>query len=118
MSKIKRQYRLSVGLMVAMISAVAVSAQVAGQPAGPATLEKVSVQQKSHAFTVEVVLSRPTVPNVVTLKDPDRFVLEFLNTEPGRQPQRTNVGRGGIKEVRIGEDGANPPMTRVVLDLL
>ena len=114
----KRQHRVSLGLVVAMISAVSVCAQTAVHAAEPATLEKVSVGGRPNGVTVEVVLSRPTMPNVVTLKDPDRFVLEFANTEPGSQPQRTQVERGGIKAVRVGEDGGNPPMTRVVLDLV
>jgi polysaccharide export outer membrane protein len=54
----------------------------------------------------------------MTLNKPDRLVLDFRNTEPGAQPQRTRVNRGGIETVRIGEDGGSPPTTRVVLDLL
>ena len=114
MLKIKRRHLLSLGLMLA-ICVIRVSAQ---QAADPATIEKVSVRGKSNALRVEVIVSRPTVPNVMTLNNPDRLVLDFRNTEPGRQPQRTPVNRGGIGTVRIGEDGGSPPTTRVVLDLL
>ena len=114
-----KRHRISAGLMLVMISAISVCAQRSGQPADPTTLERVSVRGRPSGFSVEVVLSRPTVPSMMTLNNPDRLVLDFANTEPGNtQPQRTRVNRGGIREVRIGEDGNNPPTTRVVLDLL
>lgn len=111
----KRQRWLS---LVITLCAISVHAQLGREASHPATIERVSVTGTNGGPNVEVILSQPTVPKVLRLEKPDRLVLEFENTQAGSQPHRIPVDKGGIKEVRIGQDGSTAPITRVVLDLL
>src|SRR5512146_1303755 len=112
----RMQNSLSVGMAVFIVCVISVRAQLT-EVAHPATIQAVSVRGTMKEPTVEVILNRPTVPTVMTLTHPDRLVLDFPNTEPGAEPQRMHVRKGGIEAVRIGENGATPPVTRIVLDL-
>jgi hypothetical protein len=44
-------------------------------------------------------------------------VIDFPDTVPGAQLRPLTVNRGEVKSVRVGLFSANPPVTRIVLDL-
>ncbi len=95
-------------------SAVAVS--------GPASahhnqLKKVNVLAGGDSFRIEMISSEGVTGKASTLKSPDRVVVELPGTVSATRENRISVGDGGIKGIRIGTDGKNPPNTSVVVDL-
>jgi len=45
------------------------------------------------------------------------YSFPFRDTVLSFKVHRITVGRGGVKAVRVAENGAQPPRTRVVIDL-
>jgi hypothetical protein len=91
----------------------------AGQGAGGNAVEvrNVDVVPGGGQLKVEVTLSAPVVPMVIIATHPDRLVLELPNTASSPKQQRAAVNQNGVKAIRIGLNSANPPVTRLVVDL-
>jgi hypothetical protein len=86
--------------------------------AGPAAeIKEVHVAPKGDQETIDVRLSTSVVPAVIVAKNPDRLVLQFPNTATPNRQQMALVDQNGVKAVRIGLNKADPPVTRVVIDL-
>src|SRR5437660_638358 len=98
---------------------VLVSFAVGQVPAGnPVEIRNVDVAPVGDQVKIEVTLTQPVVPTVIVATNPDRLVLELPNTSSSAKQQRATVNQGGVKMVRIGLNSTNPPVTRVVLDLV
>ncbi len=82
-----------------------------------AEIQNLNVARSGDAWNVEVTLSEPVSPNVVVATGPDRLVLELPNTFSSARQRHVQVNHDGIKDLRIGLHSANPPVTRVVIDL-
>src|SRR5579872_7017556 len=82
-----------------------------------ARLTRVSVHQEKKGVSVEIICSRPVTPTPTMISDPSRLVLDFADTVSAESRNRISVNRDGLKSVRIGIQPADPPVTRVVLDL-
>jgi len=80
-------------------------------------LKKVNVVAGADSFRIELVSSETVQGKVSKLKSPDRVLVELPGTVAATRENRINVGDGGIKGIRIGTDGKNPPTTSVVVDL-
>ena len=86
--------------------------------AGPAAeIKEVHVAPKGDQETIDVHLTTSVVPAVIVAKNPDRLVLQFSNTATPKRQQMALVEQNGVKAVRIGLNKADPPVTRVVVDL-
>jgi len=90
--------------------------------AAPASSQKVSVRQvkvlKGHgSVEIEVETSDRVTPQTQVLTGPDRLVIDLPNAVPGPRVRSQSVYRGDVKDVRVGLFQANPPVTRIVLDL-
>ena len=89
-------------------------------PAPPATgleVQSISLVGKGDATEVEVRTSGKVAPETLVVTGPDRIVLDFPNSVPARTLRELRVNRGVLKSVRFRQYQANPPVTRVVLDL-
>jgi len=80
-------------------------------------LKKVNVVASGDSFRIEMVSSETVAGKASTLKSPDRVLVELPATIAATRENRIPVGNGGIKGIRIGTDGKNPPTTSVVVDL-
>jgi hypothetical protein len=80
-------------------------------------LKKVNVVAGGDSFRIEMVSSDAVAGKASTLKSPDRVLVELPGTIAATRENRISVGNGGIKGIRIGTDGKNPPTTSVVVDL-
>ena len=85
--------------------------------AGTATVQDVKVARDGKSVRVEVTLSAPVTASVITASHPDRLVLELPNTLSGARQRHIPVNYNGVRTVRMGLNSAEPPITRVVLDL-
>jgi polysaccharide export outer membrane protein len=82
------------------------------------TLRKLRVLTEQDGITVEITATRPVTPTLTTLTSPDRLVLDFPNTLSASHQNVVAVNHDGVKSVRIGVQPSDPPMTRLVVDLL
>jgi AMIN domain len=100
-------------LLALLVCAVALPAA-----AGPAAeIKEVHVAPKGDQETIDVRLTSSVVPAVIVARNPDRLVLQFANTATPNRQQMALVDQNGVKAVRIGLNKADPPVTRVVVDL-
>jgi hypothetical protein len=77
----------------------------------------VQVLRNAGQVEIEIEASDRVVPRANVLTGPDRLVLDFVNAVPGPQLRNQSVSRGEVKSVRVGLFSANPPVTRLVVDL-
>ncbi len=82
-----------------------------------ATLQDVKVTLAGQAVRVEIVLSTPVSPVTETATHPSRILLDFHGIEPAQNDRRIDVGKNGIRSIRIARHSANPLVTRLVIDL-
>jgi polysaccharide biosynthesis/export protein len=96
-----------------------------GKPRGGAsstgsrvTLRAVNIFSDRDGTRVEMTSTGPIAPTVTKLTSPDRLVLDFPNTVSAGHQDVLAVNHDGVKSVRIGVQPSDPPITRVVVDLL
>jgi type IV pilus assembly protein PilQ len=116
-----RKQLLAVILPLLLVSmTVADETQSAGTAAASGThvlLRQVDVVPGPSGTEVRITASEAVKPQVKTLDHPARLVVDLPNTVMATRTQRINVDKDGVKAVRIGMNGGNPPTTRVVVDL-
>src|SRR5207237_9153849 len=73
---------------------------------------------RGHEGTnVEIRISGVLTPKVLTLKSPDRLVIDLPNAVPESRPHNIPVHAADVNMVRMSQYQAEPPTTRVVLVL-
>jgi len=80
-------------------------------------LQHVNVVPGSEDIQIEISSTRAVTPRVTKLSSPARLLVELPETVVASAQNKIPVGSGGVKAVRIGMDGKNPPTTSVVVDL-
>jgi hypothetical protein len=89
-----------------------------GMPDG-ARVQHVVVRGTGDAMEVEIQTSgAPVAPDTQAITGPDRIVVDFPGALPAAELRALEVNRGALKGVRSGLFFNNPPITRIVLDLL
>jgi len=108
-------------LAVAMLSFV----QTFAQPSPPtpaltsARVQHVVVRGTGATVEVEIQTSgAPVAPDTQAITGPDRIVVDFPGALPDAELRALKVNRGALKGVRSGLFFSNPPITRIVLDLV
>jgi hypothetical protein len=81
------------------------------------SIRRVQVLHTPNQVEIEIEASDRVVPQTNVLTSPDRLVVDFVNAVPGARLRNQAVNRGEVKSLRVGLFSANPPVTRVVLDL-
>lgn len=108
-------------LVIAALLSAPVSAQqsVPNSTQNNARVEHVVVRGSGAATEVEIQTSgMPVGLDTQTLTGPDRIVVDFPGALPAAELRALKVNLGALKGVRAGLFFQNPPITRVVLDLL
>jgi AMIN domain len=82
-----------------------------------ATIRHITVTGDDHDLDVEISATMPVTPLTQTVTDPDRLIVDLSEARPAAGLQKILISRGNLKGVRVGLLKANPPITRVVLDL-
>jgi len=83
----------------------------------PKRVQQVKVFGTASAVEVEIQASGNVVPQSQMITGPDRIIVDFPGALPAAELRNMNVNRGAVKAIRSGLFSANPPVTRVVLDL-
>src|ERR1700722_7051675 len=113
-----RKQLLSVILPLLVMGLSASAAETPATPASPRNeLQRVNVVRGAEQIRVEINARGSVSPKLSTADSPARLILELPGTVMATGQSRISVGSDGVKDVRIGMDGKNPPTTRVVVDL-
>jgi len=83
-----------------------------------AVLTRVGVVHERGVPAIDVVCSHPVVSTIQSLDSPPRLVIDLANTRVGLQRRRVPVLQENILTIRTEQYQIQPPVTRIVLDLL
>ena len=114
---------VAVVLLAAIVVASAPSQSSATQKAVPskpevAIVNSVRIVQERGVPALEIVSTRPVVPTIRMLDSPPRLVVDISNARSGLNRKRMNVLQENILTIRAEQYQIEPPIMRIVLDLL
>ncbi|MFZ0760915.1 MAG: AMIN domain-containing protein [Candidatus Sulfotelmatobacter sp.] len=92
-------------------------APAAGQARALPSIRRVEVLRTPNLVEVEIEASERIIPQTNVLTNPDRLVVDFVNSVPGAQLRSQTVNRAEVKSLRVGLFSSDPPVTRIVFDL-
>jgi hypothetical protein len=84
---------------------------------GVAEIRDLNVSGRADGLNVEVTLDRAVTPKVSTASNPDRLILDLQGSSGPTKQKRFSVNQDGVKDVRLALNTAQPPVTRLVVDL-
>ena len=84
--------------------------------ARPVVVQNVAVARGQDGINVEILGSGAMTPKVLKLTGPDRVVIDVANAVPLHK-REIAVNNGDVKSVRVAKYQADPPVTRIVVDL-
>ena len=116
-----RHLLLTCGLWAALLLAPGAASAGAGrarQPLAPVQLSAVSVGLDGPfvRITVRGTATLPVVAATTTTEGPPRIFVDLPGVSPGQVPASL-TGRAIVRRVRVALNAADPPVTRIVLDL-
>jgi len=111
------QAMLPAGTQPARSLPAKVTTQPRLEPAEPRiVLRNVTVLRGKTSIEVHIESSGPVKPVAMVLSDPDRIVIDLADVGYG-DSRRLPVNTGDVQGVRVALFQADPPVTRVVVDL-
>ena len=120
--------RSGIQLVVVVLLAALVVTRASSQNTGPqkaispkpevAVVSSVRIVQDRGVPALEVVSTHPVVPTIRVLDSPPRLVMDLSNARMGLKRKRIPVLQENILTIRAEQYQIEPPVTRIVLDLL
>ena len=101
-------------LVLLLVASLGAAQSTAG---GAAEIEQLQVKREGADVTIQVILTSSVKPTVDTAINPDRLVLVLPGTLSDAKQKHFPLDANGVRGVRVGLNSANPPVTRVVVDL-
>jgi hypothetical protein len=108
--------KASIPLLLVLLAASLCPAQT--KPAGFAVFSRVETTTFSTGLDLTIICTKPVAPGFTQLKDPDRLVIDLPDTLVGNHPQSVPLTGPDVRAMRINQFQKDPPITRIVLDLL
>jgi len=102
---------------ISFLAAAFVSSSSSTATAQTAQVRHVGVHKSGGTLQIEIETTRRVVPLTQVVTDPDRLVIDFADAIPAPGLRTIAVNDGEVKAVRVGRVTANPPVTRIVIDL-
>jgi hypothetical protein len=105
-------------------AAAASPAKSSGNSVAASSLKKIAaiksfrIIQEKDGPAVEILSTKPLVPAIQKLGNPDRLVIDLPNARLDTPEQRVSVQRDQIADLHAHQLQKNPPMARLVVDLL
>jgi AMIN domain len=83
-----------------------------------AAIKSFRIVQEKDGPAVEILSTKPLVPSIQAISDPDRLVIDLPNARLDTPQKRISVQADQISAIRADQFQQNPPVARVVVDLL
>src|SRR5271169_241452 len=83
-----------------------------------AAIKSFRIVQEKDGPAVEILSTRPLVPSIQAITDPDRLVIDLPNARLETPQKRISIQADQISTLRADQFQQNPPVARVVVDLL
>jgi hypothetical protein len=87
-------------------------------PGKIAAIKSFRIVQEKDGQAVEILSTRPLVPAIQTITNPDRLVIDLPNARLDTPQKKISVQADQIGSLRADQFQQNPPIARVVVDLL
>jgi hypothetical protein len=87
-------------------------------PARIAAIKSFRIIQEQGGPAVEILSTQPLIPSIQQLNDPARLVIDLPNARIDTPYKRISIQADQIDILRADQFQQNPPVARVVLDLL
>jgi hypothetical protein len=94
------------------------STKPARSPSSYPAVKSIRMIQAKDGPAVEILSTRPLVPAVQTIENPWRLVIDLPHARLDVRQKRIAVEANQIKTLRADQFQENPPVARIVLDLL
>ena len=104
-------------LLLAALAGVYAAAQSDGALSHQAEIRSVTVIPGDNGPVLEIVSTRPVTPQLQTVQDPLRLVIDLPNSTLGTARKRIPFRNPQIKGIRLSQYQENPAISRVVVDL-
>jgi len=92
--------------------------KVFAQPGAYAAVKSFRIIQEKDGPAVEILSTKPLIPSIQMLADPPRLVIDLPNTRLDLRQKRVSVQADQISTLRADQFQQDPPVARVVVDLL
>lgn len=83
-----------------------------------ATIKSFRIVQEKDGSALEILSTNPLVPAIQAIGNPDRLMIDLPNARLETRGKRINVNAHQITAVRADQVQQNPPVARLVVDLL
>jgi len=101
-----------------------VAVQPVSKPVVTSSLSKIAaiksfrIVQEKDGSALEILSTKPLVPAIQAIGSPDRLVIDLPNARLETQEKRISVQADQISAIRADQFRQNPPVARLVVDLL
>jgi hypothetical protein len=106
------------GVIVAIVPWIHAQTSSRSRTSPYAAVKSIRIVQEKDGPAVEILSTKPLVPSIQSLDNPPRLVIDLPQAVLDVRQKRISIQANQISTLRSDQFQQNPPVTRVVVDLL